>query len=182
LLWHLRVPFAGVGNAGNLTGRRNGSNHPPCSKGSKAKVVRLAKPDTKLSSLEATAMAEELKARIRAAKMMSQGISYSQVVQAHAPVHVVPAPTSALAQARAPAPTPRSRQASSRLLSLQTKRSGYCWKLSSSFNSRVQKHHQNTSTTYVEARRTGKNFTREDMECRGDSVQRKGTGFAQSPQ
>jgi hypothetical protein len=45
-------------------------------------------------------MAEELKARIRAAKMMSQGVSYSQVVQALAPVYVAPAPT------MAPAPVP----------------------------------------------------------------------------
>jgi hypothetical protein len=37
LLWHMRVPFAG--NAGNATGRRNGSNHPPGSKGSRAKVA-----------------------------------------------------------------------------------------------------------------------------------------------
>jgi hypothetical protein len=76
-LWHMRVPFAG--NAGKVTGRRNGPNPPPGSKGSngsKAKV-RPAKPDTNLVKLEATAKAEELKARIRAAKMMSQGISYS---------------------------------------------------------------------------------------------------------
>jgi hypothetical protein len=98
-LWHMRVPFAG--NAGNVTGRRNGSNHPPGSKGSKAKVaVRPAKPDTKLAKLTASALAEVLKARIRTAKMMLQGVSYSQVVQAHAPVHVMsalilaPAPTS----------------------------------------------------------------------------------------
>jgi hypothetical protein len=91
-LWHMLVPFAG--NAGNVTGRRNGLNLPPGSKGSKAKV-RPAKPDTKLAKLEATAMAKEIKARIRAAKMMLQGVSYSQVVQAHAPVYVAPAPTSA---------------------------------------------------------------------------------------
>jgi hypothetical protein len=106
LLWHMRVPFAG--NAGNVTGRRNGFNHPPGSKGSKAKVVRPAKPDAKLAKLTATALAEELKARIRTAKMMLQGILYSQVVQAHAPVNVAPAPTSAPAPApaQAPAPTP----------------------------------------------------------------------------
>jgi hypothetical protein len=107
-LWHMRVPFAGnAGNVGNVTGRRNGFNHPPGSKGSKAKVaVRPVKPDTKLAKLMATALAEELKARIRTAKMMSQGVSYSQMVQAHAPVHVMPAQTSALAPAPAPAPAP----------------------------------------------------------------------------
>jgi hypothetical protein len=52
-------------------------------------------------------------------KMMSQGVSYSQVVQAHAPVHVALAPTLALAPA--PAPTPVDR-VSSGLLSLRTKR------------------------------------------------------------
>jgi hypothetical protein len=104
-LWHMRVPFAG--STGNVIGRRNGPNPPPGgSKGSKAKVVQPAEPDTKLAKLEATAMAEELKARIRAAKMMSQGVSYSQVVQAHAPVYVAPAPTSAPAPALAPAPVP----------------------------------------------------------------------------
>jgi hypothetical protein len=68
-LWHMLVPFAG--NAGNVTGRRNGFNHPPGSKGSKAKVaVRPVKPDAKLAKLTATTLAEELKAMIRTAKMM----------------------------------------------------------------------------------------------------------------
>jgi hypothetical protein len=98
----MRVPFAG--NAGNLFGRRNGFN-PPGSKESKAKVVRLAKPDAKLAKLKATALAEELKASIRTAKMMSQDVTYSQVVQAITPVHVTPALTSATAPAPAPAPT-----------------------------------------------------------------------------
>jgi hypothetical protein len=40
--------------------------------------ARPAKPDDKyLARLEAECRAEELKARIRATKMMSQGISYS---------------------------------------------------------------------------------------------------------
>jgi hypothetical protein len=94
----MSIPFAG--DAGNATGRRNGSNHPSGSKGSKAKVaVRPVKPDAKLAKLKATAMAKELKARIRTAKLMSQGVSYSQMVQARAP-----APTSAPAPAPAPAP------------------------------------------------------------------------------
>jgi hypothetical protein len=101
----MRIPFAG--NAGNATWRRNGSNHPSGSKESKAKVALWpVKPDAKLAKLTATAMAEELKARIRMAKMMLQGVSYSQMVQAHAPAHVMPAPTSALAPAPALAPTP----------------------------------------------------------------------------
>jgi hypothetical protein len=79
-LWHMRVSFAG--KAGNVTGRRNGPNPPPGSKGSNSSKpkVRAAKPDMNLVKLEATAKAEELKAMIRAAKLMSQGISYSQVV------------------------------------------------------------------------------------------------------
>jgi hypothetical protein len=105
-LWHMRIPFVGgaggAGNVGNATGRRNSSNHPSGSKGSKAKVaVRPVKPDAKLAKLTATAMAEELKARIRTAKLMSQGVSYSQMVQTHAP-----APRSAPALALAPAPAP----------------------------------------------------------------------------
>jgi hypothetical protein len=59
-LWHMCVPFAG--NVGNVTGRRNGPNHPPGSKGSKTRV-RTAKLDAKLMKLKATAMAEELKTR-----------------------------------------------------------------------------------------------------------------------
>jgi hypothetical protein len=79
-LWHMRVPFT---TQGNFTGRRSSPNPPPGSKGSnssKAKV-RLAKPDMNLVKLEATAKAEELKARIRAAKMMLQSITYRQVVE-----------------------------------------------------------------------------------------------------
>jgi hypothetical protein len=45
--------------------------------------------DAKLAKLTATAMSEELKARIRTAKLMSQGVSYSQMAPAPAP----PAPT-----------------------------------------------------------------------------------------
>jgi hypothetical protein len=96
-----------VAHASPICGKR-GKHHreeerpqpSPGSKGSKAKV-RPAIPNANLVKLEATAKAEELKARIRVAKMMSQGISYSQLVQAQEPVHVTPAPTSA------PAPAPR---------------------------------------------------------------------------
>jgi hypothetical protein len=109
-LWHMRIPFAG--NAGNATGRRNGSNHPSGNKGSKAKTLvalRPVKPDAKLAKLTSTAMAEELKARIRMAKLMLQGVSYSQMVQAHAPAPTsAPALAPALAPAPAPAPAPAS--------------------------------------------------------------------------
>jgi hypothetical protein len=51
---------------------------------------RKAKPDDKyLARLEAECWAEELKARIRATKLMSQGITYSQM--AEGPPHRVPA-------------------------------------------------------------------------------------------
>jgi hypothetical protein len=107
-LWHMRIPFAGnaggAGNAGNATRRRNSSNHPFGSKGSKAKVAAWpVKLDAKLAKLTATAMAEELKARIRTTKLMSQGVSYSQMVQAHAPAPTsAPAPAPALAPASNP--------------------------------------------------------------------------------
>jgi hypothetical protein len=55
----------------------------PGSKGSnssKAKARPPVKPDKYLAKLESEYRAEELKARIRAAKMMSQGVTYSQVV------------------------------------------------------------------------------------------------------
>jgi hypothetical protein len=67
---------------GKLHREEERPNPTPGSKGSnssKAKV-RLAKPDIILVKLEATAKTEELKARIRVAKMMSQGVTYSQVV------------------------------------------------------------------------------------------------------
>jgi hypothetical protein len=69
------------------------------------------KPAKYLAKLEAEYRAEELKARIRTQKMMSQGFTYSQVAQAQAPAHVAPrrvdpAPAPAPAQAPAPAPAP----------------------------------------------------------------------------
>jgi hypothetical protein len=112
----MRIPFAG--NAGNATGRRNGSNHPSGNKGSKAKTkvaVRPVKPDAKLAKLTATAMAKELKARIRTAKLMLQGVSYSQMVQANATAPTSApalAPALALAPAPAPAPAPASHPSS----------------------------------------------------------------------
>jgi hypothetical protein len=90
-----------------------------CSKGSKAKVSgRPVKLDAKLAKLTDMAFAEELKVRIRTEKMMSQGVLYSQMVQAHAPVHVMPDPTSApaLAPARAPAPAPALTQVAPRIV------------------------------------------------------------------
>jgi hypothetical protein len=66
ILWHMRIP------RGNPTG--NSSNN----------KTRPAKPDKEkyLIRLEAEYRAEELKARIRSTKMMSQGITYSQMVEA----------------------------------------------------------------------------------------------------
>jgi hypothetical protein len=65
-LWHMRVPFANprAKSQGNSTGIKGKSSN-------KAKY---------LIKLEAEYRAEELKARIRATKMMLQGITYSQVV------------------------------------------------------------------------------------------------------
>jgi hypothetical protein len=72
MLWHMWIPRK------NPT--RNISNN----------NARPAKPDDKyLARLKAECRAEELKARIRATKMMSQGICYSQMVES--PPHRVPA-------------------------------------------------------------------------------------------
>jgi hypothetical protein len=68
------------------------------SKGNNSNNARPAKLDKYLVKLEAEYLAEELKARIRAAKMMSQGVTDSQVVEGPAdpspphrvPTHVVP--------------------------------------------------------------------------------------------
>jgi hypothetical protein len=77
-LWHMRVLFANprTKSQGNYTGNSSNNN------------ARPAKPDKYLIKLEYRA--EELKARIRATKMMLQGITYSQVVEAPLP-HRVPA-------------------------------------------------------------------------------------------
>jgi hypothetical protein len=81
--------------------------------GSKWSNSSKAKPDKYLVKLEAKANTEELKARIRAAKMMSQGVTYSQVVGGpvvppQLPAHIAPrsrSSTSQQQQAR-PALTP----------------------------------------------------------------------------
>jgi hypothetical protein len=75
----MRVPFAGK-TPRNFTGRRSGLNPTPGSKGSNSSKARPAKPDKYLVKLKAEYRAKELKARIRLAKMMLQGITYSQVV------------------------------------------------------------------------------------------------------
>jgi hypothetical protein len=88
-------PFAGK-SQGNFTGRRSGPKPPPGSKGNNDNNARPAKPDKYLNKLKAEYCAEELKARIRAQKMMLQGVTFSQVVEGPAapphrvPAHVVP--------------------------------------------------------------------------------------------
>jgi hypothetical protein len=72
VLWHMQVPFAGK-SQGKFTGRRSGPRPPPGSKGNSSINVRPAKPDKYLVKLKAEYRAEELKARIRATKMMLQG-------------------------------------------------------------------------------------------------------------
>jgi hypothetical protein len=73
MLWHMRIPGE------NPTGNNISNNN-----------ARPAKPDDKyIAKLKAECRAEELKARIRATKRMSQGISYSQMVEG--PPHRVPA-------------------------------------------------------------------------------------------
>jgi hypothetical protein len=75
-LWHMRVSFAGK-SQGNFSGRRSGPKPPPGSKGNNSSNVRPAKPDKYIFKLKAEYPAKELKARIRAAKMMSQGFTFS---------------------------------------------------------------------------------------------------------
>jgi hypothetical protein len=86
-LWHMRVPFAGK-SQGNF-------KPPPGSKENNSNNALPAKPDKYLVKLGAEYSAEELKARFRAAKMMSQGVTFNQVVEGPAaphrvPTHVVP--------------------------------------------------------------------------------------------
>jgi hypothetical protein len=68
-LWHMRVPFAGPGCKSRGTSTSTGIQ------GNSSNNAKY------LVKLEAEYRAEELKARIRATKMMSQGITYSQVVE-----------------------------------------------------------------------------------------------------
>jgi hypothetical protein len=65
MLWHMRTP------RGNPIGNSNSSNN--------------NNKDKYLIRLEAECRAEELKARIMATKMMSQGITYSQMVEGPPP-------------------------------------------------------------------------------------------------
>jgi hypothetical protein len=96
-LWHMRVPFVEK-TQGNFPGRRSAPNPPPGRKGSnssKAKARLPVKPDKYLAKLEAEYRAEELKARIKATKMMLQGLTYSQVVEGpvvppHVPANIAP--------------------------------------------------------------------------------------------
>jgi hypothetical protein len=73
-LWHMRIPLA----RGNSTGNSSNNN------------ARPAKPEKYLIKLKAENRAKELKARIRATKMMLQGITCSQMVEGR-PTHQVPA-------------------------------------------------------------------------------------------
>jgi hypothetical protein len=84
-LWHMRVPFAGPGCKSRGTSTSTGIQ------GNSSNNAKY------LVKLEAEYRAEELKARIRATKMMSQGITYSQVVEGpiappphRVPAHVIP--------------------------------------------------------------------------------------------
>jgi hypothetical protein len=70
-LWRMRIP------RGNSTGNSKNNNK-----------------DKYLIRLEAECRAEELKARIRATKMMSQGITYSQMVKPPPPIVIEYRPTS----------------------------------------------------------------------------------------
>jgi hypothetical protein len=87
-------PQASPSGKGNNSGGKgnNGSNARPAK----------PKPDKYLDRLQAVYRAEELKARIRAHRMMSQGILFSQVAPTQVPAYV--AATSAPARAPAPAP------------------------------------------------------------------------------
>jgi hypothetical protein len=79
----MQFPFPGKTQV-NFTGRRSGPNSPPRRKGSnssKAKTRPPVKSEKYLAKLKAEYCAEELKARIRAAKMILQGVTYSQVVE-----------------------------------------------------------------------------------------------------
>jgi hypothetical protein len=94
----LAVAHAGPvhGHAGKLHREEERPQASPGNKGNNGNNVRPAKPDKYLIKLEAEYQAEELKARIRAQKMMLQGFTYSQVVEGpavppcRAPAHVEP--------------------------------------------------------------------------------------------
>jgi hypothetical protein len=89
-----------VAHAGPVRGQVPGKLHreeerpqatPPGSKGNNGNNAGPAKPDKYLAKLEAEYPTKELKARIRAQKMMLQGVTFSQVVEGPtAPPHRVP--------------------------------------------------------------------------------------------
>jgi hypothetical protein len=67
--------------AGKLYREEEQTQASPGIKGNNGNNVRPAKPEKYLVKLEAEYRAEDLKARIRAQKMMLQGFPYSQVVE-----------------------------------------------------------------------------------------------------
>jgi hypothetical protein len=74
MMWHMMIPRE------NPTGNNISNNN-----------TRPTKPDEKyIARLEAECRAEALKARIRATKMMSQGISYRQMVEGPPPQDRIP--------------------------------------------------------------------------------------------
>jgi hypothetical protein len=72
----MRGQFAGK-SQGNFTWRRSCPKPPPGSKGNNGNNARSAKPDKYLFKLEGEYHAKELKARIRAQKMLLQGVTFS---------------------------------------------------------------------------------------------------------
>jgi hypothetical protein len=78
-LWHMRVPFTAKWQ-GNFTERRSSPKPPPALRETTATMSgRPSRRSTSSSSRQYRA--EDLKARIRAQKMMLQGFPYSQVVE-----------------------------------------------------------------------------------------------------
>jgi hypothetical protein len=87
-----------VAHAGPVRGQVPGKLHreeerPQATPGSNGNNARGGKPDKYLVKLEAEYRAEELIARIRAQKMMLQGVMFSQVVEGPAAPHWVPTHT-----------------------------------------------------------------------------------------
>jgi hypothetical protein len=85
-------PVSIVAHAGPVRGQVPGKLHreeerPQASPGSNGNNARGAKPDKYLVKLKAEYRAEELIARIRAQKMMLQGVMFSQVVEGPAAPH-----------------------------------------------------------------------------------------------
>jgi hypothetical protein len=159
----------------------------PGSKGNNSNNARPAKLDKYLVKLEAEYLAEELKARIRAAKMMSQGVTDSQVVEGPADPSPPPSSTNSRRTIRRPdcifsgwgdtSPRPTTRRPDCSHSGRGDSHTQGYHRAAEDPAVDLKKRYQNLATATREARRAKKrNSPSNDMELGRNPFQRQGAG------